>query len=108
MGEIARIAPKKNRQIVRLGVIDGENEAELLYEPLNGKLALRYKNERKGTEVVIGKSFKVLSAPGISKIIKNLDGLAEKGMDGELIGLLKDMVSKMGGLLPPPKSEGKG
>jgi hypothetical protein len=106
-GTIAKSLGRKKRQVLRIGAISGDNEADILWEPSTGKLAVRYWNEDKQTEVSISRSFKSFAAPAVTEAMKNLDKLAVKGMDGEAIGLLKDMVGKMRGLLPAPKEDDK-
>jgi len=95
----------KARQVLRFGVVDGDNEADILWEPNTGKLALRYWNDKRGTEFTVSRRYDKLTAPRLAEIVRNMDRLVEAGMDGNLIGLLKEMTGKMRSLLPAPKED---
>ncbi len=100
-------ARRRVRQIIRVGTIVGGNETDLFWEPATGKLSIRYWHERRGAEVVVTKRFKKLTFPRVSEVVKTFDRLVDKGVDGEAIGLLKEMVGKMRGLIPAPREDDK-
>ena len=103
----AKSARRRVRKVIRFGTIVGGNETDLFWEPATGKLSIRYWNEEKKTQVSVTKRFDKLKFPRVSEVVKTLDRLIDKGVDGQAIGLLKDMVGRMRGLIPTPKEEDK-